>query len=279
MGFHLTESPSSESHPTAKNRVRGFFDEDEEMSRENQSPPKEARRGNPSTITKLASGVRYYGYRYYDPVTGRWPSRDPIGERGGINLYGMVGNNTVGNWDYLGLIGEEIKVVLAPQEDSKDKTEQDILKNAKRHVADNPNSRLIVSGGIKADHASIVSQECKCIKKLYITGHGLTPPSSIVNGSKVETGQSAGTTNIYASLTVVDMNIAGEGDNVRETFKVKDVKFHGLGMFPDKKSGKWCKPCEIILTGCQSANGPAAGLLFKKIEDITGCKVKEWRRN
>ena len=27
------------------------------------------------------SGLLYYGYRYYDPVTGRWPSRDPIGER------------------------------------------------------------------------------------------------------------------------------------------------------------------------------------------------------
>ena len=24
-----------------------------------------------------------YGYRYYDPATGRWPSRDPIGEVGG----------------------------------------------------------------------------------------------------------------------------------------------------------------------------------------------------
>jgi len=27
-------------------------------------------------------GVRVYGYRYYDPVTGRWPSRDPIDEPG-----------------------------------------------------------------------------------------------------------------------------------------------------------------------------------------------------
>lgn len=27
------------------------------------------------------TGLYYYGYRYYDPVTGRWPSRDPIGER------------------------------------------------------------------------------------------------------------------------------------------------------------------------------------------------------
>jgi RHS repeat-associated protein len=38
-------------------------------------------------------GVAVYGYRYYDPVTGRWPSRDPIEETGGINLYGFVYNN------------------------------------------------------------------------------------------------------------------------------------------------------------------------------------------
>ena len=49
------------------------------------------------------SGMYYYGYRYYDPVTGRWPSRDPIGERGGVNLYGFVGNTAVGAIDVLGL--------------------------------------------------------------------------------------------------------------------------------------------------------------------------------
>ena len=45
----------------------------------------------------------YYGYRFYDPITGSWPSRDPIEERGGLNLYGFVGNDGV-NWiDLLGL--------------------------------------------------------------------------------------------------------------------------------------------------------------------------------
>jgi RHS repeat-associated protein len=47
----------------------------------------------------------YYGFRYYDPVTGRWPSRDPIGEAGGVNLYSVVDNNPIGNFDYLGLSG------------------------------------------------------------------------------------------------------------------------------------------------------------------------------
>jgi hypothetical protein len=35
-------------------------------------------------------------------VTGRWPSRDPIEERGGRNLYGFAGNSPISNWDFLG---------------------------------------------------------------------------------------------------------------------------------------------------------------------------------
>lgn len=50
------------------------------------------------------TGLYYYGYRYYDPLTGRWLSRDPIGEEGGINLYGFVGNVGVNDIDYLGLV-------------------------------------------------------------------------------------------------------------------------------------------------------------------------------
>ena len=74
------------------------------MSRENSSQCLEPRRKNRAVTTKKASGVLYYGYRYYDPVTGRWLSRDPIGERGGINLYGMVGNNPISLFDKIGLM-------------------------------------------------------------------------------------------------------------------------------------------------------------------------------
>ncbi|MCF7731462.1 MAG: tyrosine-type recombinase/integrase [Akkermansiaceae bacterium] len=49
-------------------------------------------------------GVAYYGYRWYDPLTGRWPSRDPIGEWGGVDLYGFLGNDGVNGNDNLGLI-------------------------------------------------------------------------------------------------------------------------------------------------------------------------------
>jgi RHS repeat-associated protein len=45
----------------------------------------------------MNSGLEYYDYRYYDPNLQRWLNRDSIGEGGGINLYGFVGNNPV-NW-------------------------------------------------------------------------------------------------------------------------------------------------------------------------------------
>ncbi len=42
-------------------------------------------------------------YRAYDPKVGRWISRDLLGERGGLNLYGYVLNQPTGRIDPLGL--------------------------------------------------------------------------------------------------------------------------------------------------------------------------------
>lgn len=42
-------------------------------------------------------------FRAYDPELGRWLSADPIGEEGGMNLYGYVGNDPINGWDPYGL--------------------------------------------------------------------------------------------------------------------------------------------------------------------------------
>ena len=44
-----------------------------------------------------------YQLRPYAPGLGRWMSRDPIGERGGRNLYGFVKNNSINKKDPWGL--------------------------------------------------------------------------------------------------------------------------------------------------------------------------------
>ena len=51
----------------------------------------------------VASGMYYYGYRFYDPNLQRWLNRDPIQEWGGINLYGFVRNDPMTTVDLLGL--------------------------------------------------------------------------------------------------------------------------------------------------------------------------------
>jgi type VI secretion system secreted protein VgrG len=49
------------------------------------------------------SGLYLTKYRAYDPQSGRWLSRDPIEEAGGISLYAYVGGNPVSFVDPLGL--------------------------------------------------------------------------------------------------------------------------------------------------------------------------------
>jgi hypothetical protein len=45
-----------------------------------------------------------YGFRYYDPETGRWPNRDPIGEQGGLAIYVFTTNGGVNYYDRFGLV-------------------------------------------------------------------------------------------------------------------------------------------------------------------------------
>ncbi|HJP93502.1 MAG TPA: RHS repeat-associated core domain-containing protein [Pyrinomonadaceae bacterium] len=49
------------------------------------------------------TGFSYYGYRFYNSQTGRWLSRDPAQEEGGLNLYRFIDNDGVNGVDHLGL--------------------------------------------------------------------------------------------------------------------------------------------------------------------------------
>lgn len=48
-----------------------------------------------------------YGYRYDHVSMGRWPNRNSIGEQGGINLHGFVGNSPLNGVGPFGLLEVE----------------------------------------------------------------------------------------------------------------------------------------------------------------------------
>jgi hypothetical protein len=90
MVHSLSKRAPGASNLTAKNRVWDFFGNSNRTRPASRREPLKLRRKNRPTLTKTASGI---------PV---WPSRDPIGEQGGINLYGFVNNDSPNKWDRLG---------------------------------------------------------------------------------------------------------------------------------------------------------------------------------
>ena len=56
-----------------------------------------------------ATGLYYYGYRYYQPWAGRWLSTDPAGTVDGLNLFRMVRNNPLRFFDTNGLAPSDDK--------------------------------------------------------------------------------------------------------------------------------------------------------------------------
>ncbi len=57
------------------------------------------------------TGLHYNWHRYYDPITGRYLTPDPIGLDGGINLYVYAGNNPLRFVDPEGLLVEAVYVM------------------------------------------------------------------------------------------------------------------------------------------------------------------------
>ena len=47
----------------------------------------------------LETGLYYFGGRFYSPTLCRWLNRDPLGERGGLNLYAFCRNDPISNYD------------------------------------------------------------------------------------------------------------------------------------------------------------------------------------
>ena len=121
MGYYATSACPAVSDRRLDISRLGFLSRSRSRSARFTSKPQELRckteltgaktrigvpTGRPILSTKYLdqeTGLYYYGYRFYNPSLGRWPSRDPVGEDGGINLYACLQNNLLCRIDELGL--------------------------------------------------------------------------------------------------------------------------------------------------------------------------------
>ena len=133
------------------------------------------------------SGLVYYLYRYYEPNLQRWLNRDPIGERGGKNLYGFVANEPLDKYDPFGEdIGPKDHPPVPPQFGKKPfVTGRD---NCLCYALDRPGKPLQPDGGKGGKNATNCQDPKEQIKKNYpgvtdvprgrFFGEGKCPPGT-----------------------------------------------------------------------------------------------------
>ena len=91
MAYTLPDPSSGNSAMRPKNRAWGFSRNGRALPLENRRRCPKPRRKSRPTPTIFTPGIP------------QWPSRDPIGENGGLNLYGFVGNDALDRADLFGL--------------------------------------------------------------------------------------------------------------------------------------------------------------------------------
>ena len=214
----------------------------------------------------FVTGLYYYTYRWYDPLSGRWSSRDPIEENGGVNLYGFAGNDGVNHVDFIGLKGIEVNLSVYDTQTSDPLN----LWFAKLY---DKNPELIKDF---SDISSIANKKCtdgNCLKNLVIMSHGAGAGMLNIGGTtysgyknypapfKMGAGQSLSTGNNMADLMAYN-NMVREIE--RENNQLK-LSLENLGKV------KWCENCSIILSGCSAATGDMA--MMTLLAKATKCRV------
>ena len=247
------------------------------------------------------TGLSYYGYRYYDPVTGRWSSRDPLWEDGGNNLYCFNFNATTSTFDRMGL--EPIPVDggfgftgFRVMNDAGEIESQDGFFGDMAGGRDNPNVGQGSTGKDLLDHLQKLSQKNCCIRTLRLGSHG--GENGLGGGEGVNeqrsgfyrnTTQALGYTTealgltpsqallergaAYAGVTLDEFRRQIEG---RTSIEVPDEsdRLPGARDLNDIQKlineGKivFCEPCKIYIHACNQGDR-----FTSELSKVTGCNV------
>ncbi len=197
--------------------------------------------------------------RFYCPETGKFLSRDPIRERGGINLTAFVLNNPVNYFDIAGL--QAATATPPPPRPvnggagasgytDADGNSEDGFFEDRAGGRDNPNVGGFRNGKELLDQMKKLSKDNCCIKNFKIASHGRGSDRPSIPSSE------AGANGFFAPG---DWQHDDRGPNAATTDDVKAAVADG--------SIKFCKPCLIEIYGCNLSS------LTQPLSAATGCRV------
>ena len=116
-----------------------------------------------------ATGLYDFGFRFYSTGLGRWINRDPLEEDGGVNVYGMVGNDPVNLFDAYGLSPVyipfyDVTSYAVPTRSGDTK----VIKVSKPlDMGRVANSKTIIRGGNQAERTNVALM----VQKIFGTKH------------------------------------------------------------------------------------------------------------
>ncbi len=166
----------------------------------------------------------YYGYRYYNPSTGRWLSRDPIGELGfgralrmphvsrsaGPNLYSFTKNDAVDGYDIYGLLaGGSCTIGTVSEALAEGATAEEVAEVTAIAIAATPVEAVVLSVAVTAGAVVVTYKVCNAVcDSLYCANrhptwpgcYGPSDPGSAITGGNLYPGWNVdGTPTITAS--------------------------------------------------------------------------------
>ena len=210
-----------------------------------------------------------YNFRHYNPVNGRWLTRDPLGESGGINLNSFLANAVLQKIECFGLsAGSSVTGAIFYYGDNNLHTDNLITTSRCPCGKD-----LVYISDSQAKDNGFEAEARRTLKgsdgKYHsFRGHGTFDPNS-----QLESGE------CVCSLLVVmhgmasnDYADAGPYDvSYYENKDYQDGSRHDISeMF---EGVRFCGNCMIELRACHLGR---ADFLIRRIADLTQCEVKAY---
>lgn len=185
-----------------------------------------------------ATGLYYYGYRYYQPWLARWLSADPAGTVDGLNLFRMARNNPVSWRDNDGRKPENIIEITEKKSNIKNKEDSpktseyvkdtnpllNSLPHERRSTVMYDKSTLEYAVSTLGKHFKIVSDAKTQSEQLVITAHGAYLPWS--DEITIPSGLTLKFLNPHNTFLVdpgISNVVGGEGDITFVSANSKDV--------------------------------------------------------